>query len=754
MKKIFLSILTVFLFTSLCLAKEVDKNLNIGLILENEKMRIIQPMLKKELDNLVGYKANIKIDDKNVRVAGWNKQNAVKQYTQLENSPEVDIIITVGNLINESIASGGKFKKPTICFSDSQINSIKNTGNLVNISNKTSEKESFAQLNKVYKYKKLAVLSENKIQINNKKKYILATTDNLFSVLKNDKSIDAVYLGYLGAKEGKYKRNLISELTKRGYPVFGSTTEDLRNGAYAVYASDTPLSVNIKKIAVAIDSYLDGKDLSQIDIKNKNDKFLSVNLLTARAVRKMPTYDVLSEAVTYNENYDDDFETVDVKQVMLYALNNNLGVTSGELQAQIAKREVQLNKRGFFPSAGVGTSFLFVNNIFTGFIPQRTGILLPTVNQLIYSDRAVTNILNSKDILKAEEYEKAQEVINAVKKSTQEYLNILKAKNIQKVYRQSLAFSGKNLKIREKAQKIGQIPMTDVYRWRSEYSKNKNDFIQASIKTKQAKISLNNILNKPLNTNFNLLDISFNDEIFIGFENQKIKKIVDNPLTTNIFMNFSVEEAVKTHPVIKSAQKRIEALVHLEKYYGRKNYIPNVALKGGMLNFMYQNGKGPPEKYDNTSFFVGAFVNWELFDGDKSRINRKKVKLEIERLKTQKKILQNNLELNIRKAVLELVAKSFNIKLSESSADNAEEHLKLVQKSYDIGKANISELLNALDANLKAEMQYMNSVYDYLLAVVDLQSNIGSFNLLLNEQKQTEFYKKFEKYLSNNREKF
>ncbi len=754
MKKIILGVFTIFLFSSQCLAVEIDKNLGIGLILENEKMKFFQPMLKKELDELIGHKVNVKIDDKNVKVANWDKQAAIKQYAQLESSPGIDIIIAVGNLTNESIISERDFKKPTICFSDNKINNIQNINNLVYISNKPFEQEDFAKLNGIYKYKKLAIVSENEIIANTSPKYVLVRIDNLFQVLKQDKSIDAVYLGYLGAREGKYKKELISKLTKLGYPVLGSSTEDLKNGAYAVYASDTPLSVNIRKIATAIDAYLDGKDISRLDIKNENDKFLSVNLLTARIVNKIPTYDVLSEVVTYNETYDEDYETIDVKQAMLYALRNNLDVTSSKLQAQIAKRQSQLSKRAFFPSASVGTSFLFVNDIFTDFIPERTGILLPSINQLIYSDKAVANILNSKDILKAREYEKAREIINAIQKATLEYLNILKSENTQKIYRQSLAFSRKNLEIREKTQKIGQIPISDVYRWRSEYSGSKNDFIQASINTKQAKISLNNTLNKPLSTNFNLLDINLDDRTFIGFENQKIKKIVDNPLITNIFMDFLVEEAINTHPVLKSAQKRIDALTHLEKYYGRKNYIPDVALKGGMLNFMYQEGRGPFKKYDDTSFFLGAFLNWDLFDGDKSRINRKKVKLEIERLKIQKDILKNDLELNIRNAVLELVSKSFNIKLSKDSANNARENLKMVQKSYDIGKANISELLNAKDANIKADMQYLNSVYDYLLAVVDLQTNTGSFNLLLNEQKQAEFYKRFEKYLSDKQEKF
>ena len=233
----------------------------------------------------------------------------------------------------------------------------------------------------------------------------------------------------------------------------------------------------------------------------------------------------------------------------------------------------------------------------------------------------------------------------------------------------------------------------------------------------------------------------------MNFENQSIKKIVDDPFASGVFADFLTEKALKSHPVIKASAEQIKATNRMAKYYKRKNFVPTAAIRSSLSQSMYEGGTGPGGDND-ISGMAAITLNWDVFDGDKNRVNAQKTSLEMDKLQKQKKQLENNVEFGIRSGVLDLVSKSTNINLSAKSADYAQKNLKLVQKSYNLGNASIIELLNAKNVELKAQMQYQDSVYDYLNTVVNLQADAGAFDILSSEESQKEIYEEFKKYLS------
>lgn len=744
-------ILNIFIVLSILILNIIPaqavESLNVGLILDGQNLEYVKPMLEKELKDLLRHKAQVGISDKNVVIANWSKEKVLKGYELLSKSEDVDIIVGIGILASEVVSAQKDFLKPTICYGAQNSDVDPKIKNLAYLSVMPNRKEHLEKLTKIYPYKNIAVVSMLNKTVGKKDGFVYTDLAGLSSVLSSDETIDAIYLGYLGDGEGDTKKQLIKDLTAQGYPVFGFSKEDLKNGAYAVYTADSNLIVSVKNIAMIIDGYLDGMPISDYEPLNDITGYVAVNLETAKTIQKVPSYKVLREVVVYNENLNSKVRPVDIRQVILYALENNLDLSSNKIQSQIAKREVLLSKRNFFPSISVGPNFFFVDKQYSNLINERTGMFNVSLNQLIYSNRAVSGILSSKDLFKAQEYKQAQEALDAVKKASQAYLNILKSQNRQNVFQNLLEFSRKNLELKEKAQKFGEIPMSDVYRWKTEYSMNKNNFIAAQNSTEQARLALNNILNQPINSILVPVDINLGSEMFMSFENQSIKKVVDDPLASERFADFLTQKALAENPLLKASESQIEASEKIAKYYKTKNLLPEVQLRSTLINGMYNEGKGPSNASTSSSYVSSVVASWDVFDGDKSRINLQKTKLEIDRLTKQKDNLRNNIEYGIRAGVLELVSKSANIDLSAKSADYAKKNLDLMQKSYDLGKVSIIELLNAKNAESKAKMQYLDSVYDYLISVIDLQSQVGSYNVLSTEESQKELYKDFQEYL-------
>lgn len=76
--------------------------------------------------------------------------------------------------------------------------------------------------------------------------------------------------------------------------------------------------------------------------------------------------------------------------------------------------------------------------------------------------------------------------------------------------------------------------------------------------------------------------------------------------------------------------------------------------------------------------------------------------------------------------------------------------LVLVQDLYARGKVSVTELVNAQNESLSADLSYMNSVYDFLSAVFNLQRTIGRFSFFHSEQENMMFNEKMKNYIETN----
>jgi outer membrane protein len=93
-------------------------------------------------------------------------------------------------------------------------------------------------------------------------------------------------------------------------------------------------------------------------------------------------------------------------------------------------------------------------------------------------------------------------------------------------------------------------------------------------------------------------------------------------------------------------------------------------------------------------------------------------------------------------------ASNASIKQTNLAADAAKKSLDIVQDSYSQGLISIVELLDAQNATLIAQQMAANSVYDFLIDLMEVERVYGRFNFFSTKQRRAEFFNKAKVYLS------
>ena len=86
------------------------------------------------------------------------------------------------------------------------------------------------------------------------------------------------------------------------------------------------------------------------------------------------------------------------------------------------------------------------------------------------------------------------------------------------------------------------------------------------------------------------------------------------------------------------------------------------------------------------------------------------------------------------------------IGLSQEAADAASKNLDLVTEAYARGAVSIIDLLDAQNAALNAAELAANSVYDFLIDLLEVERAANRIELLGSPETAAAFFKRLEKY--------
>jgi len=138
---------------------------------------------------------------------------------------------------------------------------------------------------------------------------------------------------------------------------------------------------------------------------------------------------------------------------------------------------------------------------------------------------------------------------------------------------------------------------------------------------------------------------------------------------------------------------------------------------------------------DNSSFAANGSSNWvagaelhvDLFARDReARLSEEKAALS--KVEAAKKMAEDNIRLDVRRAWLDHDASQQMLDVSRASVQQAEESLRIMRDRYETGLVTITDLLRAEDEERASRTNYWQSVYRYVVSDAALELATGNLN--------------------------
>jgi len=561
---------------------------------------------------------------------------------------------------------------------------------------------------------------------------------------------DAVFVTPLYSLTDAQKVELIAGFNSRKLPSLSSIGRpEVEMGMLvSLYSADDPVR-RARRIALNIQETLDGRDPGEMSIEFDRDDRLVINMATARLIGASLKYSTLLEAELLNEEPGQFARNLSLGAVVREATVVNLDLAAADRTVAAGKESIRERRGPLLPQVGLSGAFNLIDKDRAKFFPtlaesELSGSL--TARQLIYSDQAWSNYSIEKSFQDLRMEERLELRLDVVLEAADAYLNLLRAQTIERIQKENLNLTRSNLDLASSRVEIGVAGREEAFRWESQKASNQRAVVDASAFKRQARIAVNRTLNRPLNEVFGTVEASLNDPKLVAtFES--LAPFIDNPRGFSLYTEFMSAEALAASPEIKQLDAAIRATNRDLASAQRSFFLPEIDLSGGITSFKgYGAGSELPPGLNNTDWFVGINATIPLFQGSArfARVNR--VKLEVEGLNLQREASRQRVEQRIRSALEAANASFQGIELAQAQSRAAKENLGLVTDSYAAGVVGILALLDAQNEALVADLGAANAVFRYLNDLMQVQRGTGRFDYFRSAQERSEFLSRLNQY--------
>jgi len=200
-------------------------------------------------------------------------------------------------------------------------------------------------------------------------------------------------------------------------------------------------------------------------------------------------------------------------------------------------------------------------------------------------------------------------------------------------------------------------------------------------------------------------------------------------LTTPLESSAAAPEATLEHYGRLAAEHRpemrqavlAESLARTETQIAGSAYWPQVAFQGTVeadrQNF---HGKG------GANWFTAVTLRWNLWNGGETRARVEQARFAESRTAALRTRADSAIQLQVRKAYLDLRAAAQRVEVASAAAVEAEEAHRIVQNRHEAGLATVTELLRSETALAAARTRRLAATYDQRVAAAALEHAAGT----------------------------
>ncbi len=755
----------VIVVTNIFVTTAFARDIVIGTLSDGPLAREFIPLstVKQEIKAIVGDEFNITFPAAVAVDGDWTVEGIQSQLDSLLQNDQVDIILTMGIVGSHLAAHTENLAKPVVApmIVDVELQQMPyddNTSgkeNYVYMRFVKSVSDDLIRFQDLVKYKHLGILVDELpvAAIPSLTRAVDKAAKDLgfkISLIKGKKnirematqipeSVDAVMLTPLLRVNDENIKELANYFIQRKLPSYSFLGQrELELGLMATVAGRADDEIIFaRRVATNVYRILLGTPASKLNVDFYESDRLSINMKTARAIGVSPRWVDLEDAELLYDDVVSNVKVLTLSEAMARALKANVDLQASQVNIDISENDVGIARSSLLPQLNANTSYETIDQDRASpqSFAENSGDAGIQVSQTIYSDDQWANLTISKYLSSSASLETKITFLDTLQSSATAYLNVLRTIALERVQKSNVELTRDNLELAKSRVLIGESTRADELRWKSQIARDRQSLLAAEADRLISQTELYRVLHLSPSEPIATSDESI-QQVLAEINRSENRDLYDNPLAWEKFIGFQSEVAKENAPEIQRFDFLIRAQGRQVTADKRAYYVPDVSLTSSLTENISRSGAGSNLNgtgIHDDQWSIGVQATLPIFTSGQLKSQLSKSRNTHRQLLLQREAEKERVETRMRSALYNAAASHSSIRLAMDAASAASENLELVTDSYSEGAVSITDLIDAQDAALAAQLQAADARYQFLINLVDVLRAESNFDLLLQE---------------------
>jgi outer membrane protein TolC len=759
MRQIIFYFLVILTFSMPVFAK---KAVTVGIVTDGSTLSTKRAiaLIKKEVEVLTKGEFIVRFPKDKHLHGNWQKKGIETALDKLYRDPKVDIILVLGFSSAAISVTRKSHPKPTLVSTiiDSHLANAPLKGNtsgkhnLTYITIQADLETELKTFRKVVPFTSVALLSDalisevmpklrnggtkvaSKLGIKLIPIAHIGGDDTLISRIPKD--VDAVIIGALPRMNKMQIVQLLNELTERGLPSYAMVSSHLvEQGALVSAMPVENWQQHARRLALDLQAVLLGENPKDMKVFINQHRRLIINMETARRLNISPSFKVMLEAEKLNETRKNGATHWTLNKIANKVLSENLSVHASKLNINIGEEQVNETESRLFPQLSLGVNQQYRKGDNSGTIAKQKGTASLSLSQILYDETSWANLDIEKLQQSTRIWTYKQTELDVVENATVAFLEVLKSNTLRDIRKDSIKLSRINLQLAQNRAKIGSATNSDIYRWESELANAQAELLTAKATLMRAEELLNQILNRPLDEHFSVDPATIDNPTLI-MNDPELSDMIGNSASFKQLSKVLIDLGLDRSPEIATYISKIAMQKRTLKSERQSYWSPKITLNGEYSDTYHDSRVDNFSKEGENDWGLGLNLSLPLYEGGNKSHKVHRAKLTLHQLQLRLQDTKRTIEQKIRAALHTAQASKLSIDLKQTSAKASQKNFDLVLDAYSKGSAGIIELIDAQNSKIRAELNALNSTYQFLIDLMKLQRSIGGFDFFLDDDER------------------
>lgn len=520
---------------------------------------------------------------------------------------------------------------------------------------------------------------------------------------------------------------------------FGGEAE-VAEGVLMTTTPATEMRRIARRIALNVQELYLHHENAEIVVPFGRKEEMIINETTAKEIGLELPYKYTAQAKLIHTVLPPPDQLLDLQEALALSINDNLDINVERYVVESGRQEVIKRFADLMPQVNSHALARVVNantaNYGFGGEPQNVIRGSLAVDQMVYDDSKVSRYQVEKKLQKAREFNLQTVELDILFDTSVSYLLILRVEAEKNIAFENLNLTKVNLKHAHELVDSGKARLSEVYRWESALSSNREQLVSIEATLDNTKAQFNRLLNRPWEDRVYVHDVhALQTNLSYGL--QALQHVITAPSKYERYKSYLINLALNNSPEIKSLEEQINAQARRLTESERAFYLPKVSGFAELNANLDKSGNGdrPPPGLSNSipEKKIGVKMTFPLFTSGRRTAEVHQNVANLLKLKTQKESAETKLEERVLKAVDNLKSSYEGIFLADAAAKAGEKNLDIVSNNYARGAVSIVDLIDAQNTAIVAKTNYSNALYDYLIDYMSLQRHIAEFDQFLTK---------------------